>query len=60
MQVRAAQEIRLVEVYALDGRKLAERIGGETSELAMPVPQRGPAVVRVTTAQGVKTVKIYL
>ncbi|MDE5606214.1 MAG: choice-of-anchor J domain-containing protein, partial [Bacteroidales bacterium] len=60
MQVRAAQAIRLVEVYALDGRKLAERVGGETSELTMPVPQRGPAVVRVTTAQGVKTVKIYL
>ncbi len=60
MQVHAAQEIRRVEIYAPDGRKLAERIGGETTELTMPVPRRGPAVVRVTTAQGVKTVKTLL
>lgn len=60
LRVQAAQAIRLVEVYALDGRKLAERTGGETTGLTMPVPQSGPAIVRVTTAQGVKTVKIFL
>lgn len=60
LQVRATQAIRLVEVYALDGRKLAERTGGETTGLTMPAPQSGPAIVRVTTAQGVKTVKILL
>lgn len=60
LRVQAAQAIRLVEVYALDGRKLAERIGGETTGLTMPAPQSGPAIVRVTTAQGVKTVKIFL
>lgn len=60
LQVHAAQAIHLVEVYALDGRKLAERIGGEATELTLPVSRRGPAVVRVTTAQGVKTVKIFL
>lgn len=60
LQVRAAQAIRLVEVYALDGRKLAERTGGEATVLTMPVPQSGPAIVRVTTARGVKTVKIFL
>lgn len=60
MQVRAAQAIRNVEVYAMNGVKLAERAGDGLTEMTLPVPQRGPAIVRVTTAQGVKTVKILL
>lgn len=60
MQVRAAQAILNVEVYAMNGVKLAERAGDGLTEMTLPVPQRGPAIVRVTTAQGVKTVKILL
>lgn len=60
MQVRAAQEIQLVEIYAMNGVKLMERAGNGSAGMTLAVPQRGPAVIRVTTAQGVKVVKMLL
>ncbi|MDE7149872.1 MAG: hypothetical protein K2O01_05635, partial [Bacteroidales bacterium] len=60
VRIQAAQSIRRVEIYALNGAKLAERAGDGSTEMTVPVSQRGPAVVRVTMAQGVKVVKMLL
>lgn len=60
VRVQAASAIRSVEVYALNGVRLAERAGNDGYEMMLPVAFRGPVVVRVTTAQGVRVVKILL
>lgn len=60
VQVQAASDIRSVEVYAMNGLKLAARAGNGGTEMTLPVAFRGAAVIRVTTAQGVKHVKMLL
>ncbi|MDE7148915.1 MAG: hypothetical protein K2O01_00665 [Bacteroidales bacterium] len=60
VRVQAASAIHSVEVYALNGVKLAKRVGDGGTEMAFPVAFRGAALLRVTTAQGVKVVKMIL
>lgn len=60
MQVKAAQAIENVEVFARNGVKTLEVRGNGGMVMSLPVADRGPVLVRVTTARGVKVVKILL
>lgn len=52
--------IQNVEVFSMQGMRLLERKGKGEAFMTLPAPQRGPAIVRVTTSKGVKVAKLFL
>lgn len=60
MNVRASHAIQQIEVYSLQGIRMACQKGNNDTFQTMPVPQKGIAIVRVTTQGGVKVVKTLL
>ncbi|MDE5703542.1 MAG: hypothetical protein K2H70_01825, partial [Bacteroidales bacterium] len=60
LQLKAAYAIKQVEVFARNGAKMLDVRGNDGYEMNLPVDGRGPVLVRVTTSQGVKVVKILL
>lgn len=60
MNVRASHAIQQIEVYSLQGIRIACQKGNNDTFQTMPVPQKGIAIVRVTTQGGVKVVKTLL
>lgn len=60
LKVQAGQEIQQVEVFSPEGVKLAKRSGMHETETTLRLSRRGVVIVRVTTAQGVKVVKLFV
>lgn len=53
-----ANGIERVEAYAADGRKLTEASASASNSLTLPLTAKGIKLVRVTTKDGVKTIKL--
>ena len=60
LKVRAGQEIKKVEVFSIEGMRLAEQTVNGQTETTMRLSRRGTVIVRVITAQGVKVVKLFV
>ena len=60
MNVRASHAIEQIEVYSAQGVRIAHQKGNQDTFQTMPVPQKGIAIVRVTTKRGTKVVKTLL
>lgn len=60
MNVKASQAIQRIEVFSVQGTRIADQKGNNDTFQTMPVPQKGIAIVRVTTQGGVKVVKTLL
>ncbi len=64
LHVNATEAIEKVEIYGVDGVKMAERAGSGESALSWAVPTslhaKKPVLVRVSTTNAVKVVKVLL
>lgn len=60
MNVCATHNIRQIEVYSIQGMRIADYKVNSGNLFTIPVPVKGVSIVRVTTEAGVKVLKVLL
>ncbi|MCM1169130.1 MAG: choice-of-anchor J domain-containing protein [Bacteroides sp.] len=60
MSVRASHNIKHIEVFSIQGIRMADLNINAGKYFTMPIPQKGVAIVRVSTERGSKVVKVLL
>lgn len=60
MSVHASHNIEHIEVFSIQGIRIADLNVNAGKYFTMPIPQKGVAIVRVSTERGSKVVKVLL